>query len=65
MWRTAVVSLLQAETLKKPHFRKKYGVWSCATCLWHGAWCIGYGYTVDEAYDDWLKRFVPNATQAP
>jgi ribosomal protein L37AE/L43A len=49
-----MVSLLDDER-RKPHFRFKAGVWSCSTCRM-GRMCIGFGYTVREAWSDWWRH---------
>lgn len=40
----------------KPKFNFKGGVWRCA--LWTGdRWIAGFGYTVIEAWDDYVDDF--------
>lgn len=42
---------------KKPRMRLKFGVWSCASGETFKDFCIGYGYTAREAYEDWRQRW--------
>lgn len=36
----------------KPHLRKKFGIWSCAS-VEAGVLRLGYGYTPRMAYEEW------------
>lgn len=37
----------------KPRLTKRYGVWRCLGGLLD--YVVGYGYTPDEAYREWLR----------
>ena len=45
----------------KPRLRYANHVWSCRTAVPHpvfafGIWRIGYGYSAQAAYADWLEQ---------
>jgi hypothetical protein len=54
-----MVSLLEDQQPAKPRMRFKGGVWSCASLRMAGGslfWCVGYGYTPEEAFKDWRNQ---------
>lgn len=42
--------------MKKPHFRFKAGVWSCALRDSGGCWWAGYGYSVRDAWAEYTLQ---------